>query len=231
MPAQSSFTVALVGPDGVGKTTIARRLEADAGLPIKYLYMGDNPQASHVTLPTTRWWKARRARRRGAATAAPAAAPRRSLGRTLVRPVRKSLGLANRVAEEAYRQMVASSFERRGFIVLFDRHFLLDYWHTDVASAAPQRSLKRRVHGFLLQRVLREPDLVICLDAPGDVVWRRKGELTPEVLERRRRQYRELGARVRHFVVIDATRPLEQVIDDVFDRIQRFRTEPRHAAL
>jgi thymidylate kinase len=174
----------------------------------------------------------------GSVNAAPAPKPRRSLGRTLVRPVRKSLGLANRVAEEAYRQMVASSFERRGFIVVFDRHFLLDYWHTDVASAAPQRSLKRRVHGFLLQRVLREPDLVICLDAPGDVVWRRKRELTPEVLERRRRQYRELGARVRHFVVIDATRPLEQVRDDVLDRIQRFRTEPqrfrtepRHAAL
>jgi thymidylate kinase len=228
MAAQTSFTVALVGPDGVGKTTIARRLEADAGLPIKYLYMGDNPQASQVTLPTTRWWKARKARRRAAADTP--AAQHRSLARTLVRPVRKSLGLANRVAEEAYRQMVASSFERRGFIVLFDRHFLLDYWHTDVAQAAAQRSLKRRVHGFLLQRVLREPDLVICLDAPGDVVWRRKGELTPEILERRRGQYRELATRVRHFAVIDAARPLEQVLGDVLDRIQRFRTEPTHAA-
>src|SRR5262245_56357637 len=143
MAPLSSFTVALIGPDGVGKTTIARRLEAEAWLPIKYLYMGDNPQASFVTLPTTRWWKARKARRRTASATlhgniatAPASAPcgagsgtgssspagrrrGRGLARTLVWPLRKSIGLANRVAEEAYRQSVASAFERRGFIVLF----------------------------------------------------------------------------------------------------------------
>jgi hypothetical protein len=197
--------------------------------------MGDNPQATNVSLPTMRWWTERK-RRRQAARAARArggGAPpgsngrggTRRLARALALPVRKSLGLAHRVAEEAYRQSVASSFARRGFIVLYDRHFLLDHWHAAVGPGPEARSLKRRVHGFLLQRVLREPDLVICLDAPGEVVWRRKRELTPEILERRRAQYRELAAHVRHFALVDADRPLERVLGDVEDRIQRFRSE------
>lgn len=214
------FTVALVGADGVGKTTIARHLEAHSGLPIKYFYMGDNPRASNVTLPTTRWWKARQVkvgelhRRRGP-------------WRGLLRPIRKSLGFVHRIAEETYRQQVASSFRRRGFIVVFDRHFLLDYWHTDVEST--QRPFKRRLHGYLLKHLLREPDLVICLDAPGEVAWLRKREFTPEALERRRLEYRELAARVRHFDLVDADRPLEHVAGDVLDHIERFRRAAQHA--
>jgi thymidylate kinase len=231
MPAPHTFSVALVGPDGVGKTTIARALEAHGELRIKYLYMGDNPLASNVTLPTMRWWKMRQRRQRAAGGNGATAKRRGGLRRTLVRPVRKSLGLAHRVAEEAYRQIVAASLARRGFIILYDRHFLLDYWHTDVDPTAPRRSLQRRAHGLLLRWVLRQPDLVICLDAPGDVVWQRKGELTPEVLERRRMQYRELAGRVRHFTVIDAARPLDEVLVDVRDHIERFRADPRRAAL
>jgi hypothetical protein len=53
--AHSAFTVALIGPDGAGKTTVARRLE-QTGLevPVKYLYMGINADASNHLLPTTR---------------------------------------------------------------------------------------------------------------------------------------------------------------------------------
>jgi cytidylate kinase len=48
------FTVALIGPDGAGKTTISRRLEHELPLPVKYVYMGINTVASNHMLPTTR---------------------------------------------------------------------------------------------------------------------------------------------------------------------------------
>jgi adenylate kinase len=54
------FTVTLVGPDGVGKTTVSKELEASLKLPIKYIYMGMNVEASNVMLPTTRWWETRK---------------------------------------------------------------------------------------------------------------------------------------------------------------------------
>src|SRR5690606_8303333 len=47
------FSVALVGPDGSGKTTISRRLLETLPLPIKYVYMGVNPDSSNLMLPTT----------------------------------------------------------------------------------------------------------------------------------------------------------------------------------
>ena len=40
------FTVALVGSDGAGKTTIARSLEKTSSLPVKYMYMGLSPISS-----------------------------------------------------------------------------------------------------------------------------------------------------------------------------------------
>jgi thymidylate kinase len=250
---RKTFTVALVGPDGVGKTTIARQLEGAGTLPIKYLYMGDNVEASNYTLPTTRWWKSRRRRARAAAAAAPTgvSAPaadassarnspppavaagtpkpsRRGLAGRLVYPFRKTLGFANRILEESYRQSVASSFVRRGSIVVFDRHFLLDYYHTDVTGARARQSLRHRLHGWFLRRVTRAPDLVICLDAPGEVVFRRKGELTPEILEMRRHQYRSLAAVFPHFSQVDANRPLAEVVRDVTAAIVSFRGgEPR----
>ena len=43
-------SIALVGADGAGKTTIARELERAADPPVKYIYMGVNTSASNVAL-------------------------------------------------------------------------------------------------------------------------------------------------------------------------------------
>jgi thymidylate kinase len=228
MRGGAAFTVALVGPDGVGKTTIARRLEREFPLPLKYLYMGDNVDSSNVMLPTTRWWK-RRQKRLGVRPEAPRVdaapgrqRPRRARWRSPLRLVRKSLGFVNRILEETYRERVAAKYFRRGTIVLFDRHFILDYYHFDVDPRAAQPSLKRRLHGFFLRRISRRPDLVVCLDAPGEVVFRRKGEFSPQFLEMRRRQYREFEHLVDHFELVDANRELDLVVQDVTQTILRF---------
>ena len=48
------YTVALIGGDGAGKTTIADQLRDSFPLPLKYLYMGINIESSNVALPTSR---------------------------------------------------------------------------------------------------------------------------------------------------------------------------------
>ena len=235
MNGPTMFTVALIGPDGVGKTTVARRLERELPLPLKYLYMGDNDDSANVTLPTTRWWK-RRARRAGGSgggtanggdtgngTGTRRSVRRRRAVRPLLHATRKTLGFVNRILEEIYREAVARNYVRRGTIVLFDRHFVLDYYHFDLNAGATR---KRRLHGWFLRRICRQPDLVICLDAPGAVVFARKGEFSPEFLDARRRQYLELGSVFPHFEVVDANRDLRLVLDDVSRAITRF-----HAAV
>ncbi len=225
----SAFTVALIGPDGVGKTTIARRLERESSLPLKYLYMGDNVEACNVMLPTTRWWK-RRQRQPRPGQMQSNANGRRRRRRILLLPLhaaRKTLGFVNRILEELYREMIAASYFRRGTIVLFDRHFVLDYYHDDIDPTARRRSFKRRLHGFLLCRICRAPDLVVCLDAPGTVVFQRKGEFSAEFLEKRRQQYRDFERLVPHFILVDANRDLELVVHDVARAISAFRASDR----
>ena len=223
------FTVALIGPDGAGKTTVGRRLERALPLPVKYVYMGVNLDSSNHMLPTTRLARAVK-RLRGAApdTGGPRDPDRetprpKNLVRRVAGEVKSTLGMANRIAEEWYRQGVAWSYQRRGCIVLFDRHFFADYHAYDIAAAAGARPpLRSRVHGFLLNRVYPKPDLVIYLDAPAEVLFARKREGTLAILERRRQEYLSMRDLVRHFVVVDATRPADDVAGEVAARIREF---------
>jgi thymidylate kinase len=218
-------TVALIGADGSGKTSVARALPGVLPRPVRYLYMGVSAESSNVLLPTTRL--ARRIKRMVGAppdTAGPpsheAIAARRrpsSLPRRVLRSVRAALRLGNRTAEEWYRQLVAWRWQRQGAIVVYDRHFFIDYHAYDVSSAHA-RSIEQRVHGLLL-RLLPKPDLVIYLDAPGEVLRARKGEGTVEALEQRRTEYRALASVVPRFVEVDATQPVDAVVRDVADSV------------
>ncbi|MHC4415219.1 MAG: hypothetical protein ACYS0G_08045 [Planctomycetota bacterium] len=222
------FTVALVGADGAGKTTIARRLENGQPLRVKYLYMGVNPAASSHALPTTRAIQAvKRALGRPTHQGGPPDPSRRQSRKGLLRrtagAVKSNLRMANQLAEEWFRQSVAWWYRRRGFIVLFDRHFYCDHYAHDVARPGRGVPLRRRLHGMLLRRVYPRPDLMIVLDAPAEVLFARKREGTPDLLERRRREYLELAERVPHVAVVDAARPQEDVTRDVVETIRSFR--------
>ena len=104
--------------------------------------------------------------------------------------------------------------------MLFDRHFLADYWAHDVAPS--ERSFARRLHARLLVRLPR-PDHTILLDAPAEVLFARKAEGSLELLERRRREYLELCAGLRDCTVIDASRPAREVLAEVLRVLRAFR--------
>jgi len=103
--------------------------------------------------------------------------------------------------------------------VVFDRHFFADYYHTDIVSRGGGHGLFGRFHGWMLNHAYPKPDLVICLDAPSEVLYLRKPESSPEWLEQRRQQYLALAGVVPAFVVVDANRPLDAVFGDVVSTI------------
>jgi thymidylate kinase len=237
------FTVALIGPDGAGKTTISRQLEHSLPRPVKYVYMGVSAASSNHMLPTTRLiYNFKRALGAPPDTAGPAdpnkirPRPKNPLKRLLL-DVKTGLSLTNRIAEEWYRQCVIWYFQRRGFIVLFDRHFFSDYYRYDIADTGQPKPLSRRIHGFMLKNIYPKPNLVIYLDAPSEVLFARKGEGSLAILEERRKDYMEMGKLLPHFQTVDASQPQEKVVQDVTQMIWDFyrkstgnqTTEMKHA--
>ena len=210
------FSVALVGADGAGKTTVGRALVERFPERIEYLYMGVNPSASNRQLATTRLLNRVRGRTTGRSTSrAERSGSARMSVRQLVRTALTPVRLLHRLSEEWYRQLLAWRTMRDGTIVLYDRHFFFDYFATDIDRRAQGRSLSRRIHGLVLERAYPRPDLVIYLDAPPEVLLARKGEGTLESLAARRRDYRAFRSEVAHFVEVDATQPLDDVLTDV----------------
>ena len=218
------LTIALVGADGAGKSTIARQVLRLLPPPARYMYMGVNLEASRVMLPTTRLLLELKRMSGGrpdmSAPVENDVAPSNG-GYRVFRSIRTDLRYANLIAEEWFRQFVAWYYVRRGEIVIFDRHFVWDYHSSFSNPHNTAGSWMRRWHDQFLRRLYPRPDLVICLDAPAEVLFRRKGEGTLKDRERRRAEYLRLGAVTTNFVVVDVDRPSELVVREVANVILR----------
>lgn len=217
----------MIGPDGVGKTTVSRQLEATLPMRAKYVYMGVNLDASNVALPTSRLIHALQRRlgkrhRGGPRDPEQVESPPKWIVQRALRRAKRGLRLLNTLAEETYRQMVVRWYLFRGTVVLLDRDFFVDFYAYDISGDSQPRSLSQRIHGYYLKYLYRRPDLVICLDAKAETMFARKGEGTVDLLNRRREDYQNLREAVDQFLVVDADQPLNEVVATVQHQICRY---------
>ncbi len=217
VPRRSGPVVAFIGPDGAGKGLVIDSLTARLPVAVTTGYLGVRAAGP----------SGRRQRSADAGTQ-PAAA-------TEVTTISGGASKAPRVRarEIAFlsRKWLRTlpTFYRayrsawRGHVVLLDRHPL------DTLAVRPRRSR----WGGLWERMLAvhltpRPDAVVVLDAPGTVLFARKGEHSPAVLEQWRRGYLSLRGADVH--VVDATRPAEDVVRDVSRLVWRERARRRRWA-
>jgi thymidylate kinase len=208
------LSVALLAPDGAGKSTLAKELTRDLFLRGRLIYMGANIEASTIGLPTTRWLHRRLKASNGKLK-------KRNPNWLML----KALSFVNRLIEQWYRAGAAIYHLMSGRLVVFDRYFY-DSWINPAKRGfnTPWKRLRRT----LFESICPTPDLVILLDAPGQLLYDRKHEHTPEWLEQQRRAYLALKDRLPQMRVIDATNQAEDVKREVTALIwnqRRLQTE------
>ena len=224
-------TVALVGGDGAGKSSIASELAASSPHVVKVVYLGMNPDSGRFSLPTTRLshlLKKRRAQKRSTTQSTKPISlhsieqRKDSRGR-----VWATLRLMNRIAEATVKWLVAAWYQARGAVVVFDRHYLFDF--TPSSSDRPRR-LTSRIYLAFLEKVYPKPDLVVFLDASIDTLLARKQEVPASYLEGRRAAFLRRGAAIQNFVVVDADREFQAVYQDVAAQIEKHLNQRSNGA-
>ena len=100
-------------------------------------------------------------------------------------------------------------------LILFDRYFpdcLVDPRRYRLPESCYRMS-------ELIARLLPEPDLYVVLDAPASVLQLRKCEVTLAESQRQRQEYVTHMTSLANVVVVDAARPLAEVVDEVVNCI------------
>jgi thymidylate kinase len=178
------LSVALLGPDGAGKSTLAAGVARSFFAPVRTVYMGFGVSGGTSRPPL--------------------------LARLRV----PGLGAPGRLFVLWWQFLKARYHQARGRLVIFDR-----YTYDALAPPPRRRGRLQRLSSWVKAHSCPAPNLVVVLDVPGPVMYQRKGDLSPEVLEAQRQRFRELGQRIPRVQVVDATRPPDAVRVDVVDRL------------
>jgi thymidylate kinase len=141
---------------------------------------------------------------------------------------------AGRVGQRTARVLRSSLAVRwhcaRGRLVLLDR-----FAQDALLPGGADTSRGGRLNLWLSLRLTPQPRLVLLLDAPGSLMFARKGEHTPELLEDRRQAYLRLVADLPHAAVLDATQPAVEVargaLGAIWDTVDQESTRVRAAGL
>ncbi len=172
--------VAIIGPDGAGKSTLIAEMEKGVIFPVQVVYMGLTggwlPYADRIRFPL------------------------------FVIPLRLMIFWG--------RYMRAWYYRLKGNLVLFDR-YIYDYLVPTPYQQTRLQKLIRWIDGHSCPG----PDLVLILDAPGDIMHKRKGEYNPEMLEDWRQHFLALQSIKPNTVRIDASVSIEDMKIDAIRNI------------
>jgi thymidylate kinase len=200
----TGITVACIGPDGVGKSTIIDALESG-------LRLGFRRTARFHTRPTL--LKGTSASRQF--TPDPHGRTNRgvlpSMAKVFYFAADYLLGYWTHV-----RPMLV-----RSTLVIFDRYFF-DLF-------VDQRRFRYGGPAWLVRcmaRIIPRPDVILLLSAPAATVHARKQELSIAEIERQLREYLRLAANPRLRIrSINAARPVDEVISDCYREILTYMEE------
>jgi thymidylate kinase len=181
-----ALTVALLAPDGAGKSTVVKGVQVSFYFPVRSMYMGlyqgGGKRARRLKIP--------------------------------------GLGLSHHMLTQWGRYLVARYHQLQGRLVIFDR-----YTYDALLPPRKPLDLLRRARRWLLGHACPAPDVIILLDAPGEMLFARKGEHSATVLEEQRQGYLRLRQRLHRMVVVDATKSADSVRRDVTGLIWRVYTK------
>ena len=162
--------VALLGPDGAGKGTIIDALRERIPVGVSVIYLGERRRRTPHPDPPPQGGRERD----------------RGRGVRRVSAIRECAFVVHRALRFWSILVRAYGWAWSGHIVLCDRHPI------EALAIRPRTSpsaawLERVLFGTLMPW----PDAMAVLDAPGAVLYARKGENSPGVLEHQRQRYRE----------------------------------------
>lgn len=203
MMRRRGLWIALLAPDGAGKTTLAHSLLKEQFLRARLIYMGTNLDSSTVGFPTSKWLKKR---------IKMLESKKSPLNKLLLKAL-KMANYLNRLLEQWYRVGAGIYYKWSGRTVVFDR-FIYDAY-----LAAPARTAGQKLRRWLIRSACPPADVTYLLDAPGEMLFRRKGEHSPEILEKQRQTFLSLRDKIPNMVIVDATRSADQVRSDILSDI------------
>ncbi|GAA1275764.1 hypothetical protein [Arthrobacter pascens] len=112
----------------------------------------------------------------------------------------------------------------RGRVVLMDR-----VAYDAVLPGSTDNSVLGRITNAMAFYLVPDPDVLLVLDAPGEVMFARKGEHSAEILEGRRQAYLQLADSLPQARVLDAVQPQDEVQRQATDIVWR-HTSPGPAS-
>lgn len=177
-----AISVAILAPDGAGKSTVVAGIQKSFCFPVYTTYMGLYQKGT-----------------------------RRGLTKVLAKA-----GFAGRLALQWQRYFKARTKQAQRKLVIFDR-----YGYDALLPSPKPLSRLQQWRRQILAHACPAPDLVIVLDAPGELLYARKGEHSAALLEAQRQGYLQLKAHLRQMVVVDATQNPDIVRRRVITQIWR----------